>query len=122
MKSKIQLILGSILLGLAIFLFSCEKVTLEVDDSQIPATVSFSEHIVPIFESKCIGCHNGTYKFDLRASAAYNSLVNNGLITQGSTNPSASGFYNQVKTGHGGISALEVQIIKRWIEQGSQNN
>jgi hypothetical protein len=103
---------------------SCEYDTVEFDEVVIPPDqeVSFSNDIVPIFTSNCTQCHDGGVDPDLRASNAYNSLVNGGYINI--ENPSNSEIYTKLLEGSHSTraSANEKQLILEWITRGANND
>jgi len=116
------------LIGLiSLFTFSCEWSKVEpIDEGQLPEVISFSDHIIPIFESKCITCHGGTVSPDLRRESAYFELTAGGLITEDDpSNPDNCFFYQKI-SGSGSMaqyaSDLDRAYIYKWISQGAEDN
>lgn len=98
---------------------SCEKVTLE--QPEFNETVSFQEDIIPIFESKCVTCHDGTTDPDLRSENAYQELTSDGFVNI--QNPEESELYTTLRGSHDArATELEKQKILAWIKQGAEND
>lgn len=118
MKDLIKTILFFLIVG---FIYSCEKVTLEPPVIDLTDTVYFQQEIIPIFESKCVGCHNGSRDPDLRAENAYESLSTGGYINI--AEPEKSELYEKLLGTHNTrATELEKGTILAWIEQGAENN
>lgn len=91
-------------------------------------TISFSQEVVPIFESNsCTNCHKpgGFGGLDLTAANAYNSIISQGLVN--TADPASSKIYtypNPTTGTHNAkyASEAEAQLILQWIEQGALNN
>jgi mono/diheme cytochrome c family protein len=102
-----------------------------------PTPVSFANQIQPIFDEKCVQCHGegGFGGLDLRDGESHANLVDqvsNGyspalLVSPGE--PTESVLYGKVAdTGqfggvmppsNGGLSAEQLGLIERWIEEGA---
>lgn len=107
------------LFTLAAIVFSCEKVTLE--PPEVTEEVSFQEDIIPVFESKCVACHNGSLEPDLQPENAYESLTSNGYVN--TQDPESSELYTILQGSHDArATELEKQTILAWIRQGADNN
>lgn len=75
-----------------------------------------------IFISSCVGCHSGT-----RPSGGYNMSTYSGVMTEVTTgNASQSQLYRRVQDGSmppgGGLSTLDRNRIRDWINAGALNN
>ena len=106
-----------------------------VDDGT--CLISFNNHIVPVFESRCVQCHGfgSPYVQLTPAGTAYSGLIN-GFSIEGfsyinTDQPNQSYLYQLVSGGLKTIimppngptlSSDEVENILLWIEQGAQNN
>jgi hypothetical protein len=112
-----------------IFFNSCEKAIIDQGSTKVPYDpnaiiqhVHFSTDILPIFASKCIGCHNSQIPV-LEPGVAYANLLN-GFVTPGS--PTTSTLYlhlTDVNSTHvGRSSAADQENIFNWISQGALNN
>ncbi len=117
--------------GIAIVFFRC-KYDKEDIQPQLPAVVSFSQHILPIFNSTCSlsGCHSGgspTGNLDLTSAHAYTQLFARHEVD--TLNPTLSVLYIQINsTGStqmpptGKMSAYNINLILKWIQQKAKNN
>ncbi len=106
----------------------------------IPSVVRFSQHVQPILERHCRSCHPSVTPPDLRAGAAYASLVNAKstgcpsveLVAPGS--PATSYLLHKL-LGRGmdcfvgspmppgpPLDATEIDLITSWIAQGARND
>lgn len=115
------------------FLHSCKKATTTTSPPQqsLPAVVSFSINIVPIFTASCnsSGCHGATSPaagLNLTPSSAYSSLMaKNETYT---ANPSGSNLYIEISNGEmpkppaASLSSYQQQLVLKWITQGAANN
>lgn len=121
MKKSLLFIAGIILFTIS----SCEYKYIEPLEVNLPdAPVSFSEQVEPIFQNKCVGCHSSTNPV-LTTGSAYNSLVNGNYVN--TSDPESSILYQKVSSGdHPGgnnsLSATELALILKWIEEGAENN
>jgi len=127
MKRLLQIVLVS---SLSLLCFSCyydelpEETDLvaEIPDDEV---VSFKDDVQPIFDEKCIGCHNGNFANpDLREGNAYNAIVPQYIIAGDAEN---SEFYQKLPgNDHQDIDIVltneEIGIIKAWIDRGGENN
>ena len=118
----------------ATFIYSCKKSTTQTTTTppaqQLPAVVSFSTNIVPVFNASCnsSGCHSATAPaagLNLTPASAYSSLMaKNETYT---VNPTASNLYIEIANGEmpkGGspLSSYNQQLVLKWIQQGALNN
>jgi len=113
-----------IIIAAAIVLLSgCQY--LHIVPDPIPADVSFSTDVTPIFAANCIGCHTtGAQVPDLTATHAYASLTSLNLVN--TTTPTSSILYIKINTGEmppgGSLTQTQIGTILRWIEQGAKDN
>lgn len=117
----------------AVFM-ACEKKTINpgsydtsYDPNALADSVRFSTNIIPIFESRCLGCHDaGASQPVLASGVAYTNLT----VTPGQyTNlaePATSLLYTTMtntQNPHGnGPYADEGAKVLVWIQQGAKNN
>jgi len=104
---------------------SDEAPPIEVVTSQ----VSFSNQILPIFQSYCAECHGGFRVREGLNLTSYDSLMagsfNGPVIVPGNANDSllihliASG---EMPERGPAVSGIELQLIMDWSDQGAQNN
>ena len=118
-----------------IFIFSCKKSTTQTTTTpptqQLPAVVSFSTNVVPIFNANCnsSGCHAATAPaagLNLTSTSAYSSLMaKNETYT---INPTGSNLYIEIANGEmpkppaANLSSYNQQLVLKWIQQGALNN
>jgi mono/diheme cytochrome c family protein len=93
------------------------------------ATVSFSADILPIFQSRCIGCHGGERTqegLDLKTHASLMAGSNNGfVVTAGdSANSLLVELVAAQKMPKRGpkLTPPQVQLITDWVNQGAPDN
>jgi len=124
MKKLLKIVLvGSI----PLVLFSCYyDEFVEEPEVVIPpdTVVSFANDIAPIFVTyDCSRCHNPNGikpTPNLTAGNEYNSLVP-AYVTEG--NPNNSKLYTQLAVDqHRNVDANSIALIKKWIEDGAENN
>jgi hypothetical protein len=136
-KSYIKVV-AILFLGMATaFLLSCKKKPQDcgcppsIVTQPLPAVVSFSTNIVPIFTNYCSssGCHSALSPasgLNLTATSAYGSLM--AKHETYTVNPSGSNLYIEVTNGNmpkppaTSLSSYEQQLILKWITQGAINN
>jgi hypothetical protein len=117
------LISSAFLLGAA----ACTYHVNEFEPVNTPDIVSFSDDIIPFFETSCAtsACHDqGGIDPDLSAANAYASLINGGLIETDSTQAAQSEIYTKITTGSMSQYATDVNraLLLKWIQQGADNN
>lgn len=127
-KTKLRQIAGNILFAIMLGgwgLVSCTYYTNDFDPSEAPDDLSFESDIIPIFEASCnaAGCHNGTIPPDLRANAAFVQLVGLKYVVPG-TPAEDNELYQVIDGGSMTVYAtdLERAYIKKWIDEGAENN
>jgi len=122
MKKLLKPILVSCL---ALLCFSCyynefpEEEEVIIDPGQ---DVSFANDIIPIFDLyNCAQCHNASGESpNLITNQAYEALVP-AFVTAGS--PNSSRLYTMLKIEeHRNVDNTSLALIKKWIEDGADNN
>jgi hypothetical protein len=116
--------------GLVLLMTGCYKdKTVILDVPEITRTVTFSQDIVPIFNSSCSisGCHNkGGQSPDLSADNAFNSLTIGNYIDKNVPENSLIYLKMTGKKGNpmpmSGINKDYNALILAWIKQGANNN
>ncbi len=108
--------------------FSCKKKT--TTQQTLPDTVSFSQHIVPIFNASCVsgGCHSGSSPaagLNLASNVAYSQLFSKHEID--TVNVNSSELYKEVASGAmpqgaAKLSDYNISLIQKWIQQKAKNN
>lgn len=113
-------------LVLIIFLASsCEYEYYSPEASNVDpeVVVSFNGQVVPIFEGKCIACHDGSSVFSLEADKAFDNITNKNLVNLES--PEESVILTKLGVGNHSqytYTATEGDLILFWIQQGAENN
>jgi hypothetical protein len=131
MKISKILLFSIVIVGLST---SCEKAYVipkpKVDTGNggggggTPATVFYATDIQPIFDNKCLGCHNTTVP-KLTSGISYASLVPS-KVNAGSA--STSDLFITLSPGgnmyedYVQISAAELAKIETWINEGAKDN
>lgn len=118
-----------------IIFFSCRNDKIEGSpcNSSVPASVSFSGNLLPIFRAYCSipGCHSGgspTGNLNLEDPVAYSQLLHPGSGYVDTLNPSFSVVYIQMTSSSqpmpptGKLEACKIEMVLRWIQQGARNN
>ncbi len=121
MKKLLKIVLVS---SVSLLFFSCyydefpEDIPVDLPEDQV---VSFSEDITPIFVTyNCTDCHNASGQNpDLTPGSEYNSLVPS-YVTAGNSN--GSKLYTKLAEGHRNVDATSLALIKKWIDDGAENN
>jgi len=113
--------------SIPLVLFSCYYDEFpEIEDVVIPpdTVISFANDVAPIFVTyNCTQCHSPStlgQNPNLTPGSEYNSLVP-AYVTPG--NPNSSKLYTQLAVnGHRSVDATSIALIKKWIEDGAENN
>jgi hypothetical protein len=122
MKKLLKIVLVS---SIPLVLFSCyyDEFPEEIEVVIPPETeISFSSDITPIFVTyNCAQCHKPSGQSpDLTEGNEYNALVPT-YVTAG--DPDNSRLYIQLTVnGHRSVDATSIAKIKKWIEDGAENN
>jgi ankyrin repeat protein len=96
---------------------------------QEPSTIDFSRDVLPIFKANCIGCHGPTEQYsNLRLDRRRDALRGGSIpiIVPGSGETSrivlrlSGGTVGPQMPPAGPLSAGQIDIIKKWIDQGAQ--
>ncbi|RED44721.1 hypothetical protein [Seonamhaeicola aphaedonensis] len=121
MKKLFKIVLAC---GLTLICFSCYYNEFpELEDVVIDPNeeVSFVNDIVPIFSSNnCSQCHNANLDPDLRAGNEYSSLIPDYVTAQ---SPNTSKLYTKLAVeNHRELDATSIALIKKWIDDGAENN
>lgn len=126
MKKTLKLISQAAVTILMLFLSGCFY------DEGLPETlpdnivVSFALDIQPILTTNCTSCHPVIVFPDLTEGNSYNAITNGIYIVP--NDPNASVLFQKllgnpnVMPPSGALPASEINLVKRWIEQGALNN
>lgn len=125
MKTLIDLIVALIVV---LLLTSCESSTFPEEPPTVKDNLSFALDIQPILTEQCARCHNpGNILPDLREGYAYESLMEDEGVVPGDAEES-----ELVEMLEGGgdnpmppttrVSPLNIELIKKWIDEGAKDN
>ncbi len=122
------------MLLISITVSSCTNQKIEIKkDCATPATVSFNQDVLPIFNAQCStpGCHTSAAhegSLNLEASAAYNQLSSSGSGYIDTLHPEFSLLYSKLITASGTmpptgkLDDCKINLILKWIQQKAKNN
>lgn len=124
---------SSIIFVLLILTNCDDSLTVEdVDKKIIPSSnVSFADHVYPVFQVKCIYCHNATDPdggLDLTSYASTTADLN--VVFPGEAGLSSlywaisgtSGVEPMPPIGYPVLTQNQIDGIKTWINEGAKNN
>lgn len=121
--------------GFAILSLSCSSLLAEAANDALPETVSYYEHIRPVFQAKCQGCHQPA-----KAKSEYIMTDVESLIKGGETDtaihpgkPDESYLLELVVTQEGEkrpemppkdepLTGYEVKLVQKWVAQGAKDD
>ena len=123
MKRYIKILAFLFMIGLV----ACEYDYIPVEENGVVIPqpdpdnpISFSTDVEPIFQDKCIACHNSTDPI-LVTGSAYANLTNGGYVN--TDNPTESEVYKRSKDGHGkNMGSQELNLLLLWIKEGAKDN
>lgn len=128
---KIYIFFTIIILSFIVFYLGCDDTSVGIDDKIIPETnVSFSQHIFPIFNAKCVNCHGvgsveGGVNLTNWAGATAPDIVvrsdpdNSPLVWSIQRIP---GIPAMPPEGYVGLTEDQIEGIITWIKEGAKNN
>lgn len=118
----------------ALLLAACDDTLTneEVNNRPIPdSNVSYAQHIAPIFEIKCVSCHNSSAREGGVDLSSWSAAVSDPrIIFPGSDSTSVlvwtierrSGFPPMPPVQFPPLTAEQIRGIKTWINEGAKNN
>lgn len=124
--TKLFAVISAVLL-----LSACENDKITEELPVVKDNVSFALDIQPILSSQCAGCHNpSNVAPDLRKGFAYESLLEDeeGVIPGNAEESELIEMLEWAKTSDNPmppttpLSPLEIALIKKWIDEGAQDN
>jgi hypothetical protein len=116
------------------FLYGCKHDPVETEQTcSLPETVSFSQHIIPLFNNNCntSGCHSGAQPaggLNLEPANAYAELSKSGSGYIDTVNPNFSLLYAQMISVStpmpptGQLAKCSTDLVLKWITQKAPNN
>jgi hypothetical protein len=87
-----------------------------------PTTVLYGQHVLPILQQYCYGCHSGSSpggNIAMGTWSADNAIALNGKL-YGSI--AWAGGYAAMPQGGSKLTACNIELIKKWIDSGAPNN
>ncbi len=124
-----------------LFLFlsfvACKKDQGPIEPQDNTVEVRFSADIQPIFNQSCVACHPNDGSLNLTASNAYGDLVGVAAsayapsirVVVGDAEHSVlykkidgSNIYGSNMPLGSSLSSAQIELIKKWIDQGAKNN
>lgn len=100
-----------------------------IETGEVPAEVSFQQHVLPIFVERCSECHGDDNPEEGLEVTSYRTLmmgsIYGSVIEPG--NPDGSYLFDQVESGKmpkkgDPLTPTQVAIIRAWIEAGALDN
>jgi len=120
------------LLFAILLLISCDDtITSEdIDKLVMPdSNVSYAQHIAPVFEVKCVGCHNDQRKEgSVNLSSYTNVIADPRILFRGEADNSVLVWTIEGLPGvqpmppYGPLTQNHINGIKTWINEGANNN
>jgi len=121
----------ALLFGLSV-IFSCDDTITsdDIDKLVMPdSNVSYAQHIAPVFEVKCVGCHNDQRKEgDVDLSSYTRVVADPRIVFPGEADNSVLVWTIEGLAGvqpmppYGPLTQNHVKGIKTWINEGAKYN
>jgi hypothetical protein len=118
----------------ALFYFGCDDSSTDIDNDEIPSSnVSYSQHIQPIFNVKCVNCHGvgiteaGLDLTTWSGTTADPSIVvptlpeNSKLVWSIEGNPAVPPM-PPIESPYRPLTENQIRGVKTWIAEGAKNN
>lgn len=120
MKRYIKILAFLFMLGLVACEYDYVVEDIPTPDPDPDNPISFSTDVEPIFQNKCIGCHDSRSPI-LTTGVAYDNLKNGNYIN--TTTPADSEIYERSTDGHGPkMNSQERLLLLTWITEGAEDN
>lgn len=131
-KSILKIKKSIITLSIFLFVFiltSCSSTQSGNSITATPGTVSYSQDVAPIFDSRCAKCHGSSKQDGQLDLSSFNSLMAGGktgqVIIPG--NADGSKLILMVSSGKmpkkgAKLSKEQIQLLKDWVNAGAENN
>ena len=106
-----------------VFFASCEKYTFTKEKPTVSDdTVFFKAEIQPIFDAKCLDCHNGGTSPDLRSDKSYGALTKGSFVNLPAEESKLFKILNTDSYHASLLTQEEKGFILSWVSQGAQDN
>ncbi|MDO8550691.1 MAG: c-type cytochrome domain-containing protein [Ignavibacteria bacterium] len=121
-------------LCLLLFYVSCDDTSTNIDDKEIPiSNVSYSQHIQPIFNVKCINCHGvGTTEAGLDLTTWSGTVADPSIVVPNEPDNSrliwtiegrpGFPFMPPIGSPYRALTQNQIRGVKTWIAEGALNN
>jgi hypothetical protein len=117
----------------SLIFFGCDDTLTpdDVDNRIIPQSdVSYSLHIAPILELKCVSCHNPSRPDGGVELSTWIGVTNPNILTKGSAETSIivwtverrSGFPPMPPLQYLPLTTEQIRGLRTWIDEGAENN
>ncbi|MFZ9029214.1 MAG: hypothetical protein ACO2Z9_09380 [Crocinitomicaceae bacterium] len=106
----------SIVLFASLIMMSCTKD--KTMDAECETPISFSQEVMPMLQTNCVGCHNGSQPPNLTTHASVSVAADN-VLARISLN---EGDALLMPLGGPRFHQDSIRKIKCWIEQGKLDN
>ena len=123
MKRLLMILTGSLLiLAACTDAYVIEKPPCLLDEvDPLPTGISYSADVQPIFDAKCVLCHNGGQVPDLRPDWSYDELIDGGYVD--TDFPCESELYGKLTGSHADrIEEDELITILVWMDEDAKDN
>jgi hypothetical protein len=117
-----------------LFYIGCDDTSTNIDDKEIPASnVSYSQHIQPVFNIKCVNCHGvGTTEAGLDLTTwsgtvadpriVVDSLPDNSVLVWTVEGRPGFPFMPPIGSPYRALTQNQINGVKTWIKEGAKNN
>lgn len=109
--------------SLIMILSGCTKYEIPKPEcpENLPANVSLSGDVQPIFDQSCVACHGGSQSPNLSPGWSYDELIDGGYVD--TDFPCSSILYETLTGSHDGrASEDEMLTILGWMDEGAEDN
>lgn len=124
-----------LVLAVSVFLLSANGNAEQVEPTSDPKPVSFKTDIEPIFSRHCYGCHQGAKQQGSYVMTSFGSLLAGGESEEAAVVPGkpdeshlvelitpVDGEAAMPQSPFKALSEVEVDLIRRWINEGAKND
>lgn len=129
-----NIILVMNIIAFSLILHSCKDTGVDVDNNTIPSSnVSYAQHIKPVLEFHCVGCHSSPSLQGGFDASTYSSLIADpGIVYPGKPENSRIIWRIDPKYGmslmpplgsnYKALNQNQVTGLFTWIKEGAKNN
>ncbi len=103
-------------------MLACQKENVASSDPCQATEISFSQHLYPLLQQKCLSCHSNLIHDGGVSLENYQAVVASAQVGElYDAVVEVNGLPPKMPKG-GKLNACEVGIIEKWIKQGMKNN